>query len=78
VNEFKYRDALRANISEDDLKATIQAAVRRKKKQHAGKLTQALKIASYRKSRANQTHPVHKLFLSLQAWKTCRPWQIGP
>ncbi|XP_065344087.1 molybdenum cofactor biosynthesis protein 1 isoform X2 [Cloeon dipterum] len=35
-SEVSLRDALRANISEDDLRATIQAAVRRKKKQHAG------------------------------------------
>lgn len=35
-SEVSLRDALRANVSEDDLRATIQAAVRRKKKQHAG------------------------------------------
>jgi hypothetical protein len=33
-----FRDALRANISEDDLRATIKAAVKRKKKQHAGNI----------------------------------------
>ncbi|KAF4519797.1 hypothetical protein B566_EDAN006811 [Ephemera danica] len=37
-SEVSLRDALRANVSEDDLRATIQAAVRRKKKQHAGKV----------------------------------------
>lgn len=32
-----FRDAMRGNCSEDDLTALITAAVRRKKKQHAGK-----------------------------------------
>lgn len=30
------RDAMRNNCSEDDLKAVISSAVKRKKKQHAG------------------------------------------
>lgn len=36
--EVSLRDALRNNCSEDDLTALISAAVKRKKKQHAGKL----------------------------------------
>lgn len=35
--EVSLRDALRNNCSEDDLTALISAAVKRKKKQHAGK-----------------------------------------
>lgn len=35
--EVSLRDALRSNCSEDDLTALISAAVKRKKKQHAGK-----------------------------------------
>lgn len=34
--EVSLRDALRNNCSRDDLVALVQAAVRRKKKQHAG------------------------------------------
>ncbi|XP_037937957.1 molybdenum cofactor biosynthesis protein 1 isoform X2 [Teleopsis dalmanni] len=36
--EFSLRDAIRGNCSEDDLVALIGAAVKRKKKQHAGML----------------------------------------
>lgn len=35
--EFSLRDAIRANCSRDDLVTLIEAAVKRKKKQHAGK-----------------------------------------
>lgn len=38
--EVSLRDALRSGCSEDDLICTIGAAVRRKKKQHAGKFLQ--------------------------------------
>lgn len=36
--EISLRDALRSGCREDDLSAMINAAVKRKKKQHAGKL----------------------------------------
>lgn len=36
--EVSLKDAIRAGCNEDDLLALIGAAVRRKKKQHAGKL----------------------------------------
>lgn len=36
--EISLRDAMRANTSEDDLLALISTAVKRKKKQHAGKI----------------------------------------
>lgn len=35
--EVSLREALRAGCSQDDLEALINAAVKRKKKQHAGK-----------------------------------------
>jgi cyclic pyranopterin phosphate synthase len=38
-SEVSFRDAIRSNMNEDDLKELISAAVKRKKKQHAGNYT---------------------------------------
>lgn len=44
--EISLRDAIRANSTESDLLALIEAAVKRKKKQHAGQLTNEFKFMS--------------------------------
>lgn len=55
--EVSLRDALRSNCSEDDLTALISAAVKRKKKQHAGKCDRHREHHHFNKP-SHITHPI--------------------
>lgn len=61
-SEISLRDAIRSECSESDLLAMISAAVKRKKRQHAGKLNYAgLFICSPFDLRLNEVPLEHRL-----------------
>ncbi|XP_047118904.1 molybdenum cofactor biosynthesis protein 1-like [Schistocerca piceifrons] len=65
-SEISLRDAIRSKCSEDDLIAMIGAAVRRKKKQHAGKKQEFLG-SNGRQDRFKKRHGIHETAISAKS-----------
>ncbi|XP_047103912.1 molybdenum cofactor biosynthesis protein moc-5-like [Schistocerca piceifrons] len=65
-SEISLRDAIRSKCSEDDLLAMIGAAVRRKKKQHAGKEQEFLG-SNGRQDRFKKRHGIHEIAISAKS-----------
>ncbi|XP_047106967.1 GTP 3',8-cyclase-like [Schistocerca piceifrons] len=65
-SEISLRDAIRSKCSEDDLLAMIGAAVRRKKKQHAGKKQEFLG-SNGRQDRFKKRHGIHEIAISAKS-----------